>query len=46
MELWGKYMANSFLNSYLVGISFSPVFIKLLYDHPITYEDLLDVLPE
>jgi hypothetical protein len=45
MELWGKYLANSFLNSYLIGVSFSYVFTKLLYEQPIDYEDLLSVLP-
>lgn len=45
MELWGKYLANSLLNSYLIGVSFSPVFIKLLYEQSIDYEDLLSVLP-
>lgn len=46
MELWGKYLANSFLNGYLVGISFSPVFVKLLYRYEVDFEDLLDVLSE
>lgn len=46
MELWGKYLANSFLNSYLIGVSFSPVFVKLLYEQSIDYEDLLSVLPQ
>lgn len=41
MEVWGKYLANSFLNTYLIGITFSPVFVKMLYGIPITYEDLL-----
>ena len=41
MEVWGKYMANSILNNYLLGISFSPVFIKMLYEQPISFEDLL-----
>jgi hypothetical protein len=45
MEMWGKYLANSFLNNYLIGMSFSPVFVKLLYCEPLNYEDLLDVLP-
>lgn len=43
MEVWGKYLANSFLNSYLIGVSFSPVFVKMLYGAPISYEDLLEV---
>lgn len=46
MELWGKYLANSFLNSYLIGVSFSPVFVKLLYEQSIDFEDLLSVLPQ
>ena len=32
MNLFGKWLANSILNSYLIGINFSPVFIKLLYE--------------
>lgn len=45
MQLFGKYLANSFLNNYLIGVLFSPVFIKLLYELTIDYEDLLSVLP-
>lgn len=37
MSLWGKYIANSFLNSYLIGINFSPVFMKLVIDQAIDY---------
>ena len=40
MEMWGKYLANSLLNTYLIGMSFSPVFIKMLYGQDINYEDL------
>lgn len=43
MEVWGKYLANSFLNTYLIGMSFSPVFVKMLYGMSIDYEDLLEV---
>ena len=32
MELLGKYLANSFLNGYLIGVNFSPIFVKLLYE--------------
>lgn len=31
MEMWGKYLANSILNTYLIGFSYSPVFLKMLY---------------
>lgn len=46
MQLWGKYLANSILNGYLIGMSFSPVFVQLLYGQTLTYEDLLEVIPE
>lgn len=46
MELFGKFIANSILNSYLVGANFSSVFIKLLYSDPVYFEDLCDILPE
>lgn len=35
MNLFGKYLANSISNNYLMGVSFSPVFIKLLYEDPV-----------
>ena len=41
MELFGKYLANSILNGYLIGVNFSPVFVKLFYRDPIDFEDLL-----
>jgi hypothetical protein len=44
MGLFGKYLANSITNGYLIGVSFSPVFIKLLYEDPIGIEDLLAVV--
>lgn len=37
MNLFGKYLANSLINGYLIGINFSPTFIKLLYNDPITF---------
>lgn len=46
MELFGKFLANSILNNYLIGINFSPVFVKMLYNDPIDFDDLLEVLPE
>jgi hypothetical protein len=46
MSLFGKYLANSILNGYLMGINFSPTFIKLLYNDPVDFEDLLNILPE
>ncbi len=46
MELFGKYLANSILNSYLIGVNFSTVFIKLLYQDPIDFDDLLAVISE
>ena len=46
MELFGKFLANSILNSYLIGINFSPVFVKMLYNDPVDFEDLLEVVPE
>lgn len=45
MELFGKYLANSFLNNYLLGISFSTTFVKMLYEQETNFEDLLAVLP-
>ena len=44
--MFGKLLANSFLNSYLIGINFSPTFVKLLYEDPITFDDMLAVLPQ
>ena len=44
--MWGKYLANAILNSYLIGMNFSPVFIKMLYESEIDYEDMLEVLPD
>lgn len=44
MELFGKYLANSFLNNYLLGISFSTTFVKMLYEQETNFEDLLAVL--
>ena len=46
MEAWGKYVANSILNSYLLGINFSPVFIKMVYGEEIDYRDMLDIYPQ
>jgi hypothetical protein len=46
MSLFGKFLANSFMNSYLIGINFSPTFVKLLYNDPITFDDMLAVLPQ
>lgn len=46
MTLFGKFLANSLINSYLIGINFSPTFVKLLYQDPITFEDMLAVLPK
>ncbi len=46
MELFGKFLANSILNSYLIGINFSPVFVKMLYNDSVDFEDLLEVVPE
>ena len=39
--MWGKYLANAILNSYLIGMNFSPVFVKMLYGQQIDYEDML-----
>lgn len=46
MELWGKCLANSILNGYLIGVTFSPVFVKLIYDQATNFDDLLQILPE
>lgn len=46
MKLFGSFLANSFINGYLIGVNFSTTFIKLLYDDPITFEDVLSVLPK
>lgn len=46
MELLGKYLANSIYNSYLIGVNFSTVFVKMLYKEEITYEDMFEVLPK
>ena len=46
MALLGKCLANSFLNGYLIGVNFSPVFIKLLYEDEVCFEDLLTVIPK
>ncbi len=44
MELFGKFTANAILNSYLLGMNFSPVFIKLLYNEVLGFEDLLAII--
>ena len=44
MTLFGKYLANSFSNGYLIGVSFSPVFIKLLYEDPVNFDDLMTLV--
>ncbi len=44
MELFGKFVANSILNTYLVGVNFSPAFIKLLCNDPVDFDDLLAVV--
>lgn len=44
MNLFGQYLANSIINGYLIGINFSNTFIKLLYEDPITFDDILSVL--
>ena len=44
MNLFGKYLANSLQNGYLIGVSFSPVFIKLLYEDPVEFDDLLSIV--
>jgi hypothetical protein len=31
MKVFGKFLANSILNNYLIGIDFADVFIKVLY---------------
>ena len=46
MTLLGKCLANSFLNGYLIGVNFSPVFVKLLYNDDVSFEDLLTVVPK
>lgn len=45
MELLGKYLASSLLNGYLMGVNFSPVFIKLLYENDVDFDDLMLVVP-
>ena len=45
MEMWGKYLANAILNTYLIGMSFSPVFFKMLYGQCVDFDDLLEVVP-
>ena len=46
MQLFGKYLANSFMNGYLIGINYSPTFVKLLYNDELTFDDVLSVLPK
>lgn len=46
MQFLGKLLANSIINGYLIGINFSPVFIKLLFKEDVTFEDMLSILPE
>ncbi len=44
-KLFGKYTANSILNSSSIGINFSLSFVKLIYNYPVQFEDLLAILP-
>lgn len=44
MNLFGQYLANSLINGYLIGINFSNTFVKMLYEDPITFDDMLSVL--
>jgi len=44
MELFGKLLANSLLNNYLLGISFSTTFVQMLYEQDTNFQDLLAVL--
>jgi hypothetical protein len=34
------------MNNYLIGINFSPTFVKLVYNDDITLDDMLSVLPK
>jgi hypothetical protein len=45
MKIFGKFIANSILNNYLVGIDFADSFIKTLYDEPIEFSDLKELTP-
>jgi hypothetical protein len=43
MTIWGKYIANSIINGYLTGMYFAIPFVKIIYDEPVSYRDLLEI---
>lgn len=45
MKVFGKLMANSILNNYLIGIEFADAFIKALYGKEIEFADMKDLVP-
>jgi hypothetical protein len=44
MKTFGKFLASSILNNYLIGIDFADSFVKTLYGDPIEFNDLKDLV--
>ena len=40
MLTFGKFLANSILNNYLIGIDFADAFVKVLYGKEVYFNDL------
>ena len=46
IRCFGKYLANSILNGYFVGIEFAEGFVKTLYRQKVSFQDLKDILDQ
>jgi hypothetical protein len=44
MKTFGKFLASSILNNYLIGIDFADSFVKALYGESIEFTDLKDLV--
>lgn len=44
MKTFGKFLASSILNNYLIGIDFADSFVKALYGETISFNDLKDLV--
>ena len=42
LYVFGKLLANSILEREMVGVSFAPSFLKLIFDQPLVFADLYD----
>ncbi|CAD8123495.1 unnamed protein product [Paramecium sonneborni] len=44
--IFGKLIANSIINKEIIGVKFAPQFWKLIFNKPISYEDLEGIMEE